>query len=105
MLDKRAGKTTLLWIPGHHGIAGNEEADVCAKQASAIIDGTPRPVSFAAATALSLQNKGGLHQDSVLLARLRTGHTPLLKAYANQLDTTVDPKCPSCGEEPQTVEH
>ncbi len=33
------------------------------------------------------------------------GHNPLLKAYANQLDTSVDPKCPSCGEEPQTVEH
>ncbi len=31
--------------------------------------------------------------------------TPLLKANANQFDTTVDPKCPSCGEEPQTVEH
>ncbi len=64
-------------------------------------------------TALPLQNKGGLHQNvfmadrlSVcLLARLRAGHTPLLKAYANQLDTTVDPKCPSCGEEPETVEH
>ncbi len=23
MLNKRAGKTTLLWIPGHHEIAGN----------------------------------------------------------------------------------
>ncbi len=36
---------------------------------------------------------------------LRYGHTPLLKAYADQLDTAVDPKCPICGEEPQTVEH
>ncbi len=44
-------------------------------------------------------------RDAVLLARRRAGHTPLLKAYANQIDTTVDPKCPSCGEEPQTVEH
>ncbi len=52
MLKERAGKTTLLWIPGHHGIAGNEEADACAKQAAAIIDGSPRPVAFAAATAL-----------------------------------------------------
>ncbi len=43
--------------------------------------------------------------SSCLLARLQAGHTPLLKAYANQLDTKVDPKGPSCGEEPQTVEH
>ncbi len=48
---------------------------------------------------------GRLPRRDAVLARLRAGHTPLLKAYANQLDTTVDPKCPSCGEEPQTVEH
>ncbi len=52
MLNKRAGKTTLLSIPGHHRIAGNEETDACAKQAAAIADGAPRPVSYAAASAL-----------------------------------------------------
>ncbi len=52
MLNKRAGKTTLLWTPGHHGIADNEEVDACAKQAAAITDGAPRPVSYAAASAL-----------------------------------------------------
>ncbi len=52
MLNKRAGKTTPLWIPGHHGIAGNEEAGGCAEQMAAITDGAPRPVSFAAASAL-----------------------------------------------------
>ncbi len=46
-----------------------------------------------------------MRRDAVLIARLRTGHTPLLKALANQLDTVVDSKYPSCGEEPQTVEH
>ncbi len=46
-----------------------------------------------------------LNKRAVLFARLRAGQTPLLKAYANQLDMTVDPKCPSCGEEPQTAEH
>ncbi len=45
VLNKRAGKTTLLWIPGHHAIAGNEVADACAKQVTAITDGAPRLVS------------------------------------------------------------
>ncbi len=43
--------------------------------------------------------------DAVLLARLRAGHTPLLKAYANLLDPSADPLCPLCKEEPKTIEH
>ncbi len=43
--------------------------------------------------------------DAVLLARLRAGHTPLLKAYDNLLDLSADPLCPLCKEEPQTIEH
>ncbi len=42
--------------------------------------------------------------DAVLLARLRAGRTPLVKAYANLLDPSVDPMCPLCKEEPQTIE-
>ncbi len=51
MLNKRADKTALLWTPGHHGIASNE-ADACVKQAAAITNAAPRPVSFTAASAL-----------------------------------------------------
>ncbi len=102
MLNNRAGKTTLLWIPDHQGIAGNEEADACAKQAAAINGGAPRPVSYAAASAhicRTLNDSPPCHcrtkevyvktfswpsdcravstrRDAVLLARLRAGHTP-----------------------------
>ncbi len=43
--------------------------------------------------------------DAVLLVRLRVGHTPLLKAYANLLDPSADLLCPLCKEEPQTIEN
>ncbi len=43
--------------------------------------------------------------DAVLLARLRAGRTPLLKAYANLLDPSADTLCPLCKEEPQTIKH
>ncbi len=43
--------------------------------------------------------------DAVLLARLRAGHTPLLKAYAHLLYQAADPTCPLCKEELQTLEH
>ncbi len=38
---------------------------------------------------------------SLTTERTRAGHTPLLKAYANLLD----PLCPLCKGEPQTIEH
>ncbi len=41
----------------------------------------------------------------MVLARLRAGHIPLLKAYANLLDPSADPLCPLYKEEPQTIEH
>ncbi len=43
--------------------------------------------------------------DAVPLARLRAGHTLLLKDYVNLLDFSADPLSPLCKEEPQAVEH
>ncbi len=43
--------------------------------------------------------------DAVLLTRLRSGSTPLLKAYVNVLDPAAGPTCPLCKEEPQTLKH
>ncbi len=102
MLNKHVDKTTLLWIPGRHGIAGNGKVDANAKQAAAITGAAPRPVSFAVASTLirrTLTDQLPCHcrtkevytktfswpadcralsmrRDAVLLARLRAGHTP-----------------------------
>ncbi len=46
-----------------------------------------------------------MRRGAVLLAYLPAGYTPLFKDYDTQLGTTVNPKCPSCGEESHTVEH
>ncbi len=43
--------------------------------------------------------------DTVLLARLCSGHTPILKAYAHLLDSADDRTRSLCKEEPQTLEH
>ncbi len=43
--------------------------------------------------------------DAVLLAHLRAGHTPFLIEYTNFLNSSVDPSCPLCKEEPRIIKH
>ena len=40
-----------------------------------------------------------------MLAQLRAGHCRHLKAYSHLMNENVDPNCPKCQEEPQTLEH
>ncbi len=88
----------------------------------------PRPISYAFARSLILktltdpllansqtaQVHGGftwskdckvISNGAVLLARLRAGHTPRLKAYAKLFDPSADPLCPLCKEEWLIIKH
>ncbi len=93
-------------------------------------DTPPRPISFATAKALIRRtiteprlNRSRtvmVHEnfslkpdciaasnrlDIVLLARLLSKHTPLLKEYAHLIDLAPDPTCLLCIEEPQNIEY
>ncbi len=100
MLNKRAGKTTLLWIPGHHGI---EEANARAKQAAAITDGDPRPVSFAAASALIRRT---LTDPPTCHCRTKEVYTKAFSWPATATNTTTEQRKCACRHScPTTLVH
>ena len=127
-LGSHHSKVIIQWIPGHSDVAGNELADSDSRKAAVTTISEAEPTSLRAALSCirrTFKDPEPRHhrakltykdynfkaeakkitrkKDAVLLAQLRSGHCKLLKAYANLLDSTVDPTCPLCTSEPQTL--
>ncbi len=119
--------TTLLWIPSHCDVDGNEQADELAKRGTtksqdgipvthnimkAKIKGRKWEVSHARALETYGDRRGPKMEVErpwprsrrTLFARLRTGHAMELKAYRHKIEKEDDPNCEHCGV-PETIEH
>ena len=134
-LIQRNGITiTLQWIPGHSGIAGNEDADSLAKKGAA----QPQPdvpVNHETVTKIIKSNfkeewmndwstnrtgrsmynhmtcpkindpiKKLKRREQSTIFRLRTGHVQL-NGHLSRIKKNHSPQCPLCGYKNETVEH
>lgn len=112
-------------MPGHAGIPGNEAADEVAGLAAALPQDRV-PISYGAARARLKQhlsrewtasNRHSRHfeiggdartkmgdkiglsrRESVVVARLRTGHSTMLRAYRHRIGLDDDPNCTDCDD-------
>ena len=120
-------KPTILWIPSHCDVKGNEEADKMAELGSRM-DQSEVPVAHAMVKARIKSKKWTVtHRRAAemygdrrspmfaverewprdarrLFSRLRTGHTQELKDWSYKIDEADDPAC-ECGHEKETTEH
>ena len=121
-------KVTLLWIPSHCNIPGNERADELAKMGSemsqnnipvthaimkAKIKAKRWPVKHQRAKDIfgatqkprfKIEGKWPKHVRS-LYSRLRTDHAMELKSYRLRLGKEEDAICEKCGLEDETIKH
>jgi len=126
---KEIGKRiTLLWIPAHCDLLGNDRADDLAKQGSKMRQ-DDTPVTFEIAKARINRRKWqpthtramDTYQERrqpradiekiwprrvrTLFARLRSGHAKELRQYMYLIDQEDSPTCQACEEDDETIEH
>jgi len=129
LLDNMSGDTYIHWVPSHSKIAGNELADVAAKEATKL-EGTPTAVSFSSAKSVIkrlIKDPDPTHhvvketykninkkkekniiksrKEAATLAQLRSGHCLKLAAYRHRIDDTKSDICPRCQEAAEDVKH
>jgi len=119
-------QVTILWVPSHCGVEGNEEADRLAELGTKL-DQSEIPVTQAISNAKIRRGKWKVVHERAkrifqdkrkpnlkveklwprrvqsLFSRLRSGHAKELRQYLYKIDVEDDPLC-ICGEE-ESIEH
>ena len=120
----------IQWVPGHSNFPGNDLIDRAAKEAITIKSDTLHPIPISSAfkvinklfsddplshvwtskiyqhckTLIDLLQQLQSWRDDVLIARLHSGHHLSLKAHHHQIDSEIDPTCPSCQQADHTLQ-
>ena len=121
------GQATVLWIPSHCGVTGNEIVDKLAEEGAKLQqEGIPvthatakrriKRVKWKVQHARAKETFGDRLKPKVeveklwardvrsLFASLRTGHSPKLKQYKYLIEAEDDPYC-ECQEAEETIKH
>ena len=123
------GKITIMWIPAHCDTAGNERADLLAKEGSKL-NQSKTPVTFNIVKAKILGKKWKIghpratkmygkrrgpkrkiekiwpRKQRGMYCRLRTDHCKQLQNYqCNKIHKAESPLCPKCNEGDENIEH